>query len=162
MVATMTMGDQQLIRHDPATPVIDLDNSMEDEDDDDDDDDTVVGTCLHCNAPPPPRSSSLGSRSSANPGGGGGGGPCSFATNSVLPPPPAICPPAICPPAAARVQVSCDDCRSFICDGESFFFSNSFRYLAFLAVSYLSSTRLFIPRLNVSRMSLVPRVPSKS
>jgi hypothetical protein len=138
MVATMTMGDQhQFQRHDPATPVIDLDNSMEEEDDEDDDDDTVVGTCLHCNAPPPPRSSSLGSRSSANPGGGGGGGPCSFASNSVLPPPPAIC-----PPAAARVQVSCDDCRSFICDGGYFFslrlVSRSSPSLTFQALVYLS------------------------
>jgi hypothetical protein len=88
---------------------------------DDDDDDTVVGTCLHCNAPPPPRSvSSRGSRSSsANPGGGGMVGTCTLATTksntdnilTVSSRSGTIAP-------ANRVQVSCDDCRSFICDGE--------------------------------------------
>ncbi|KAL7547296.1 hypothetical protein ACHAWF_016647 [Thalassiosira exigua] len=74
----------------------------------DDDDDTVVGTCLHCSAPPPPRCSSRG-------GGSGGGAfsssglPCS--ANSIT-----ATSAATSPSAATRVQVSCDDCRSFICD----------------------------------------------
>lgn len=88
---------------------------------DDDDDDTVVGTCLHCNAPPPPRSvSSRGSRSSsANPGGGGMVGTCTLATtksntDNIL----TVSSRSGTIPPANRVQVSCDDCRSFICDGE--------------------------------------------
>ena len=90
---------------------------------DDDDDDTVVGTCLHCNAPPPPRSvSSRGSRSSsANPGGGGMVGTCTSLatttksnTDNVL----TVSSRSGTMPPANRVQVSCDDCRSFICDGE--------------------------------------------
>lgn len=90
---------------------------------DDDDDDTVVGTCLHCNAPPPPRSvSSRGSRSSsANPGGGGMVGTCTSLatttksnTDNIL----TVSSRSGTMPPANRVQVSCDDCRSFICDGE--------------------------------------------
>ena len=90
---------------------------------DDDDDDTVVGTCLHCNAPPPPRSvSSRGSRSSsAIPGGGGMVGTCTSLatttksnTDNIL----TVSSRSGTMPPANRVQVSCDDCRSFICDGE--------------------------------------------
>lgn len=89
---------------------------------DDDDDDTVVGTCLHCNAPPPPRLvSSRGSRSSsANPGGGGMVGTCTSLattksnTDNIL----TVSSRSGTMLPANRVQVSCDDCRSFICDGE--------------------------------------------
>ncbi len=106
---------QQHLHNDSSARDIDLDDSMEDEDDDDD---TVVGTCLHCSAPPPPRSSSRVSGSSSNPcgtgGGGGGGKPCSSASTAAM-----TSFAASCPPPATRVQVSCDDCRSFICDGAS-------------------------------------------
>ncbi|KAL7441925.1 hypothetical protein ACHAXH_008308 [Discostella pseudostelligera] len=103
---------QQQLHKDPAAARdIDLDDSMEDEDEDDD---TVVGTCLHCSAPPPPRSSSRVSGSSSNPcGSGSGGRPCSNASTAAMTSSFA----ASCPPPATRVQVSCDDCRSFICDG---------------------------------------------
>ncbi|KAL3795059.1 hypothetical protein HJC23_006380 [Cyclotella cryptica] len=81
---------------------------FEDDDaDEDDDDDTVVGTCLHCNCPPPPRSA----RGSSGPFSGGclpcpASDPCAAAASTVS-----------SPANATRVQVSCDDCRSFICDG---------------------------------------------
>ncbi|KAL9186934.1 hypothetical protein ACHAXT_010654 [Thalassiosira profunda] len=78
---------------------------------DDDDDDTVVGTCLHCNAPPPPRGG--GGSSYAGGGGGGGGGPCSAGSTLAT----TASATSTTPSAATRVQVSCDDCRSFICDG---------------------------------------------
>ena len=85
------------------------------EESDEEDEDTVVGNCLHCNRPPPPRSE-RGSGGTftctpcpaSDPNGGGSGalvrGGSSNNNNNGG--------------AANRVQVSCDDCRSFICDGE--------------------------------------------
>ena len=91
------------------TPIDPPAKPYEEDSDEEDDDDTVVGTCLHCNCPPPPRSERgcstsfsstpcpasdpCGAEKSGNAGGGNNND-------------------------ATRVQVSCDDCRSFICDGE--------------------------------------------
>lgn len=105
---------QQQQPSNPAARDVDPDDSMEDEDEDDD---TVVGTCLHCSAPPPPRSSSRVSGSSSNPcvtSTSSSGRPCSNASTTAM-----TSFTASCPPPATRVQVSCDDCRSFICDGAS-------------------------------------------
>jgi len=60
--------------------------SFEGHDDDyDEDDDPVIGNCLHCNLPPPPSSSSSKTNNTSN------------------------------VPTAPGIQVSCDDCHSFIC-----------------------------------------------
>lgn len=73
----------------------------------DDDEDTVVGNCLHCNAPPPPRSKSRGGSTSYS-----NSQPCPSTSTAI------VSSTGTTPPACTRVQVSCDDCRSFICDGE--------------------------------------------
>lgn len=115
--------------------------------DDDDDEDTVVGTCLHCNCPPPPRSERTGSTFSCSPcpasdpnaaSGGGGEG--------------------------TRVQVSCDDCRSFICDGECVLMLMMINIFLYEIYYILNSTcKLYqLTNLPFYRMPLVSRIPSQS
>ena len=72
----------------------------------DDDDETVVGSCLHCNSPPPPRTSSRSMVRSTEIC-----TPCNPSDKSASRLSTNLSP-------ADRVQVSCDDCRSWICDGE--------------------------------------------
>jgi hypothetical protein len=106
-----------------------------------------VGTCLHCNCPPPPRSERTGSTFSCSPcpasdpnaaSGGGGEG--------------------------TRVQVSCDDCRSFICDGECVLMLMMINIFLYEIYYILNSTcKLYqLTNLPFYRMPLVSRIPSQS
>ena len=122
-MTTTNKTNQPIIDHPPPTnptPPIPTYESDDDEDDDDDDEDTVIGTCLHCNAPPPPRSER------------GHTGSASFTCTPCPASDPKGAADVMSERAAAaavegdsegmmnRVQVSCDDCRSFICDGETY------------------------------------------
>lgn len=121
---------------------------------------------------PPPRSSSRVSGSGSHLCGAvSGGRPCSSVSTSAM-----TSFAASCPPPATRVQVSCDDCRSFICDGAFICSHRSVISLCSLWVFYfpcahsmtkvLEYSKLIFSRSEklpppINRMSLVPRVPGK-
>ncbi len=78
--------------------------------DDEEDDDTVVGNCLHCNSPPPSKNSTGNNVSAVV----GNSGPCPYSNHgAAMSVASASSSVAV---GGGRVQVSCDDCRSFICD----------------------------------------------
>lgn len=144
MAAASTDASHALV---PPTAADIEDNDVDEEDDDDE---TVVGTCLHCNSPPPPRSAR-------------GGGACTFTGGSS--PCPASNPSAVVTSVPShsdgetRVQVSCDDCRSFICDG-AYSFGTNYLYGPRLVSLTVYSCLPTHPSSSF-RMSLVPRVSGK-